>query len=134
MSKDAKRSLSSAAISLEIGKKVNWQESVDLLPAFHPWLYQFEATLVHGNIGFPIPKTERTHYLPQGLTSGKRRLVVQGTWCAPEQCSNPGFDLRRNHFNIFTCIIGKQLRLRMSPGCSLLLVSGLCAPSVFRPD
>ena len=31
-------------------------------------------------------------------------------------------------------IIGKQFKLSMSPFCSLRLVMGLCAPSVFIPD
>ena len=71
--------------------KVSLQESVERLPAFRPWFDQFEATLVHGNIGFPVPETVRR--LPTlRLTSGKRRLVGQGTWCAPARCSNPGLD------------------------------------------
>ena len=74
-----------------VGKGANWQESFEPLPAFHPWLDQFEATLVHGNIGFPIPENVRR--IPTSLlTSGKRHLADQGTWFVPAQCSNPGLD------------------------------------------
>ena len=59
MSKDAKRSFNSAAISLgsEKGEPLAIES---ILPALHPWFDQLEATLVHGNIGFPIPERRDT--------------------------------------------------------------------------
>ena len=63
-------------------EKVSWQESVEPLPAFRPWFDQFEATLVHSNVGFPVPETGEDPHLEAHLkeaSSGWPRNMVRSS-------------------------------------------------------
>ena len=76
-----------------LGKReINLSGFIGDQPTPHPRLDQLQPALVHRHVGLPVPaEVDLGNQLKKlHITSEKRHQARPGTWCAPEQCSNPG--------------------------------------------